>query len=98
MLSVLLAYRSSGRFGQAHHPPRYAALLTPSSPKSRYSSPPEGSHDYDPLRPDRFERLMGLRTTDGQPLPKSLMAEIGREIRRLELVLEQLAEVEAEGG
>ncbi len=58
----------------------------------------EGIHDYDPLRPDRFERLMGLRTADGQPLPKSLMAEIGREIRRLELVLEQLAEVEAEGG
>ena len=58
----------------------------------------EGIHDYDPLRPDRIERLMGLHTADGQPLPKPLVAEIVREIRRLELVLEQLAEVEAEGG
>ena len=58
----------------------------------------EGIHDYDPLRPDRIERLMGSHTADGQPLPKPLLAEIVREIRRLELVLEQLAEVEAEDG
>ena len=58
----------------------------------------EDIHDYDPLRPDRIERLMSLHTADGQSLPKPLVAEIGREIRRLELVLEQLAEVEAEGG
>ena len=56
-----------------------------------------GIRDYDPLRPHRVERLRNLRTKDGQPLSGALLAELGREIRRLELVLEQIAGVEAEG-
>ena len=36
MLSLVMAYRSFGRFRQARHPPRYAAF-TPSSPNSTHS-------------------------------------------------------------
>ena len=39
MLSLVMAYRSFGRFRQARHPPRYAASLTPSSPSFEHSSP-----------------------------------------------------------
>ncbi|MFL5334330.1 MAG: hypothetical protein ACJ8H8_14360, partial [Geminicoccaceae bacterium] len=37
-----MAYRSSGRFGQARHPPRYAASLTQPSPSFRHSSGIDG--------------------------------------------------------
>jgi hypothetical protein len=33
-----MAYRSSGRFRQARHPPRYAAFLTAPSPRFGHSS------------------------------------------------------------
>jgi transposase len=56
----------------------------------------EGIADYDPLRRDRRERLDALRTTDGRPLPPHLKARILREIERTELLLRQIAEVEAE--
>ena len=56
----------------------------------------EGIADYDPLRRDRRERLGALRTTDGRPLPPHLKARILREIERTELLLRQIAEVEAE--
>jgi transposase len=56
----------------------------------------QGIHDYEPLRRDRRERLAQLVTGDGRPLPPRLRAEIGRELRRLELVLEQIGAVEAE--
>jgi hypothetical protein len=37
-----------------------------------------------------------LRTGDGRLLPKHLKAQIGRELARLELLLEQIKAVEAE--
>lgn len=55
----------------------------------------QGIKDYAPLRRDRRERLAALRTAEGGPLPPNLAAEIGRELARLELVLAQLAELEA---
>lgn len=56
----------------------------------------QGIYDYEPLRADRRDRLAALGTGDGRPLPLRLTAEIGRQLVRLELVLEQLAAVEAE--
>ena len=56
----------------------------------------QGIDDYQPLRPDRLERLGALVTGDGRRLPERLAAEVRRHLRRLELVLEMLAEVEAE--
>src|SRR5207302_1693641 len=51
---------------------------------------------YQPLRKARREQLEELRTGDGRPLPVHLMAQIVRELDRLEVVLEQLKTVEAE--
>ena len=56
----------------------------------------QGVYDYEPLKRDRHERLAELRTGDGRTLPPRLAAEIGRELKRLELVLEMIAELEAE--
>src|ERR671938_1705992 len=56
----------------------------------------QGVDDFEPLRPDRLERLGTLVTGDGRPLPERLAAEVRRHLRRLELVLEMLGEVEAE--
>ena len=56
----------------------------------------QGVYDYLPLRRDRRERLAELRTGDGRVLPPCLRREIEREFLRLELVLEQIAAVEAE--
>src|SRR5215217_795652 len=56
----------------------------------------QGILDYEPMRADRNERLAELRTGDGRQLPPGLLAEIRREIARLELLLEQVAEVEAQ--
>jgi transposase len=56
----------------------------------------QGVADYEPLRRDRRRRLEELRTGDGRPLPPRLRAQIGRELDRLELLLEQLKGVEAE--
>jgi transposase len=56
----------------------------------------QGICDYEPLRSDRRQRLEVLRTGDGRPLPPYLKAQIGRELDRLELLLEQLKTVEAE--
>src|SRR3712207_9304909 len=56
----------------------------------------EGIADYDPLHRDRRERLDTLRTADGRPLPPHLKARILREIERIEGVLRQIADVEAE--
>lgn len=54
-----------------------------------------GIYDYHPLRRDRRERLAALRTGDSGALPPQLAAEIGRELQRLELVLEMIATLEA---
>ena len=53
----------------------------------------QGVYDFEPLRPDRLEALV---TGDGRELPERLKAEIRRHLRRLVLVLEMFAEVEAE--
>lgn len=55
-----------------------------------------GIDDYQPIKADRRRRLSELVTRDGQPLPPRLFREISREIDRLELVLDHLAELEAE--
>lgn len=56
----------------------------------------QGISDYEPLLRKRRARLEGLRTGDGRPLPKQLKAQIGRELDRLELTLEQIESVETE--
>jgi transposase len=56
----------------------------------------QGVFGYEPLRKARRERLEGLRTGDGRPLPVHLKAQIIRELDRLEVLLEQLKSVEAE--
>lgn len=55
----------------------------------------QGIHGYRPLRRDCRVRLEDLRTGDGRPLSPGLKAEIGRELDRLELVKQQIAEIEA---
>jgi transposase len=56
----------------------------------------QGISDYNPLRKDRRDRLETLETGDGRPLPPRLKAQILREIERIEVLLRQIAEVEAE--
>jgi transposase len=56
----------------------------------------QGITDYQPLRRDRSARLDELGTKDGRKLPPRLRREIERELKRLELVLEQLEAVETE--
>ena len=56
----------------------------------------QGIHDYEPLHRDRRQRLKELTTGDGRPLPVHLEAQIGRELDRLELLLQQIKAVEAE--
>jgi len=56
----------------------------------------QGITDYDPLHKGRQVRLNDLKTGDGRELPVRLKAELSRELIRIELVLQQIAEVEAE--
>lgn len=56
----------------------------------------QGIADYQPLRRDRRTRLESLQTGDGRPLGAHLKAQIGRELDRLELLLEQIREIEVE--
>jgi transposase len=56
----------------------------------------QGIADYEPLRRNRRQRLEELTTGDGRSLPAHLKAQIGRELDRLELALQQLKAVEAE--
>ncbi|MGY8711997.1 IS110 family transposase [Bradyrhizobium sp. 18BD] len=55
----------------------------------------QGIFDYVPLRRDRRRRLEALRTGDGGALLPHLRAQISRELDRLELLLSQIAAVEA---
>jgi transposase len=55
----------------------------------------QGVFDYVPLRRDRRKRLEALRTGDGRELPSHLKAQIGRELDRIDLLLEQIKAVEA---
>jgi transposase len=54
----------------------------------------QGILDYEPMRADRHERLAELETGDGRRLKPLLLAEIRREIARLEFLLAQIAELE----
>jgi transposase len=56
----------------------------------------QGIYHYAPLRKDRLARLDDLRTGDGRALPTRLKAEIVRELKRLEVLLEMIATVETE--
>ncbi len=56
----------------------------------------QGVLDYEPLRRDRRARLEALRTGLGEPLPAHLRAQIGRELDRLELLIQQISAVERE--
>jgi transposase len=56
----------------------------------------QGVRDFAPTRRDWRKRLDGLRTVDGREVPPHLRQEIERECRRLWLVVEMIAEVEAE--
>jgi transposase len=56
----------------------------------------QGISGYAPLRRDRRVRLEALRTGDGRELPSHLKAQIGREMDRLELLLEHIKAFELE--
>jgi len=56
----------------------------------------QGILDFDPLRPKHRARLDELKTGDGRPLPPCLLAEIRRQLGRLDAVVRDLATVEAE--
>src|SRR6202049_1835799 len=56
----------------------------------------QGISGYEPLRRNRRSRLETLRTGDGRELPSHLRTQIGRELDRTELLLEQIAAVETE--
>jgi transposase len=56
----------------------------------------QGITTYEPMRRDRRERLDELRTGDGHALAPHMRAQILRELDRLELVIAQVKELEAE--
>ena len=56
----------------------------------------QGVSGYEPLRRDRRKQLEERKTGDGRPLPVHLKLQIGRELDRLELLIEQIKAVEAE--
>ena len=56
----------------------------------------QGITGYEPLRRDRRHRLEELKTGDGRALPEHLKRQILRELDRLELVIAQVKEVQAE--
>src|SRR6202008_124874 len=55
----------------------------------------QGITGFNPLHKDRRQLLAAARTGDGRPLLNQLKAEILREIELIELLLRQIAEVEA---
>jgi transposase len=56
----------------------------------------QGISDYNPMLKSRRKRLEALTTGDGRPLPPHMKRQILRELERLEQVLEQMAQVEAD--
>ncbi|TIW30149.1 MAG: IS110 family transposase, partial [Mesorhizobium sp.] len=54
----------------------------------------QGVSGYEPLKGDRRKRLDALITGDGRPLPPALMAQISRELDRIELLIQQIKDVE----
>jgi len=82
--AALLFQQRPGHRQQTTHTNRVAGLLAT-----------HGIRGFRPLRRDSRVRLEELETGDGRPLPPKLKAEISRELDRLELVKQQIAEVEA---
>jgi transposase len=58
----------------------------------------QGISGCEPMRRSFRDHLESLRTGDGRPLGLRLKAEIGRELDRMDLVLRQIAAVEADRG
>ncbi|MGO8915680.1 MAG: IS110 family transposase [Stellaceae bacterium] len=58
----------------------------------------QGVRDFNPLRRGARECLAGLTTGDGRPLPPRLLADLGRILDRITLLVAQIAEVEAASG
>ncbi|EPE93895.1 putative transposase y4rJ (plasmid) [Rhizobium grahamii CCGE 502] len=56
----------------------------------------QGITGYDPFRRDRRQQLEMLRTGDGRPLPSNMKRQVLREVARMELLIDQIKEVEAE--
>jgi transposase len=56
----------------------------------------QGVRDYEPLHRDRRAALERLQTGDGRALAPRLKTRIGRELDRIELLLEQIKAVERE--
>jgi transposase len=56
----------------------------------------QGISDYDPLHKDCRNRLAETITGDGRSLPARLRGALLRELERIELLLQQIADVEAE--
>src|SRR5215210_8922930 len=56
----------------------------------------QGIFGCEPMHKDFHNRFEGLRTGDGRPLGLRLKAEILRELDRIDLVLRQIAAVEAD--
>ena len=56
----------------------------------------QGISDYDPILKSRRRQLEALTTGDGRPLPEHMKRQILREIDRLEAVMEQMRQVEAD--
>ncbi|ESZ02208.1 transposase [Mesorhizobium sp. L2C089B000] len=56
----------------------------------------QGITGYEPLGRDRRHRLEELRTGDGRAMPEHLKGQIRRELDRLELLIAQIKEVQAE--
>jgi len=55
-----------------------------------------GIYHYQPLRSDRMKRLEQLQAADGREPPPRIKAEILRELRRLELLLQMIKAIEKE--
>jgi transposase len=55
----------------------------------------QGITGFNPLHKDRWQLLDAACTGDGRPLPRQLKAEILREIKLIDLLLRQIADVEA---
>jgi transposase len=56
----------------------------------------QGIYDYHPIHQHHRQRFAELTTACGEPLPPRLRQELERELTRLQLVLDQIRQVEAE--
>jgi hypothetical protein len=84
------------------HAPRHGAdaamagVARRDAPYADEAAGPPGIYDYEPMHPERIQRLERLRTADRQSSPLRLRAKILRELQRLELVLGMIQTIETE--